>query len=139
MSSTPARSSVRSWPWVLVLDLVLVTAFAALGRRSHEHGLDPAGILSTALPFLAACLLGWAAMRAWRRPVQLWPAGVAIWLITVAAGLALRAAAGGGTAFSFQVVTLCVLGAFLLGQRLAWILAGRRRAARTAKPSAPVH
>ena len=118
--STATRTAGRSWPRFLALDLVLVTVFAALGRQSHEHGLTVAGVLATALPFLAACLLGWAAARAWRRPALIWPSGVVIWLVTAAAGLGIRALAGGGTAPSFMVVTLLVLGAFLLGSRLFW-------------------
>ncbi|MCC9145466.1 MULTISPECIES: DUF3054 domain-containing protein [unclassified Arthrobacter] len=128
-SATPAANTVNAarWPAVLGMDLVLIIVFAALGRQSHEHGLTVPGILATALPFLIACLLSWGAMRAWRRPAQLWPAGTIIWLGTVAAGLGLRALAGGGTAVSFQVVTLVVLGAFLLGRRLAWtVISGRR-------------
>ncbi|UWX95806.1 DUF3054 domain-containing protein [Arthrobacter zhaoxinii] len=129
MTDTTSRTdaAVRTWPRVLALDLVLIVVFAALGRQSHEHGLTLPGILATALPFLLACLLSWAAVRAWRRPAQLWPAGVVIWLGTVAAGLAIRALAGGGTAVSFQVVTLAVLGVFLLGQRTVWTAAARRR------------
>ncbi|MCC9204705.1 DUF3054 domain-containing protein [Arthrobacter sp. zg-Y769] len=129
MTDTTARTTtaVRLWPWLLASDLVLIVIFAALGRQSHEHGLALPGILATALPFLLACLLGWAVMRAWRRPVQLWPSGVVIWLVTAAAGLGIRALTGGGTAVSFQVVTLIVLGVFLLGHRAAWTVASRRR------------
>ncbi|MCC9174606.1 DUF3054 domain-containing protein [Arthrobacter sp. zg-Y179] len=129
MTDTATRSApaVRTWPRVLASDLVLIVVFAALGRQSHEHGLAVLGILTTALPFLLACLLSWGAMRAWRRPARLWPDGVVIWLGTVAAGLGIRALAGGGTAVSFQVVTLAVLGAFLLGQRAAWTMIARRR------------
>ena len=123
-TTRPASNAAgpRNWLLVLALDLVLISVFAALGRQSHEHGLAAVGILLTALPFLLACLAGWAVMRAWRRPVQLWPAGVVIWLVTVAAGLGIRALAGGGTAVSFQIVTLLVLGAFLMGQRLLWLV-----------------
>ena len=116
--SAATRTADRTWPWFLLLDLVLVTVFAALGRQSHEHGLTPAGVFTTALPFLAACLLGWAAARAWRSPAGLWPSGVVIWLVTAGAGLGIRALSGGGTATSFMVVTFLVLGAFLLGSRL---------------------
>ncbi|MCC3271443.1 DUF3054 domain-containing protein [Arthrobacter zhangbolii] len=123
-----SRAQRRSWPVLLGADLVLITIFAALGRQSHEHGLAVTGILLTALPFILTCLAAWAVMRAWRRPGQLWPAGVVIWLSTVAAGLGIRALAGGGTAPSFQLVTLLVLGAFLLGHRLVWHVVSRRGA-----------
>lgn len=102
----------------LALDVVLIIVFAALGRDTHEHGLEPAGILITASPFLAACVAGWLVLgRRWS-PAALWPAGAALWLITVVAGLGIRALAGGGVAPSFALVTLCVLGAFLLLPRV---------------------
>ena len=128
--SAPSRTAGRAWPWFLILDLALVTVFAALGRQSHEHGLTPAGVLATALPFLVACLLGWAAARAWRSPAGLWPTGVVLWLVTAGAGLGIRALTGGGTATSFMVVTFLVLGAFLLGSRLAWRAVRRLRSRR---------
>ena len=118
------------WPVQLALDVVLIVVFAALGRDTHAHGVDPAGVLITASPFIAAALAGWALLRLWRRPFSLWPHGAALWLLTAGGGLALRALAGGGTAISFQLVTFGVLGAFLLLPRLAASVVMRRRAAR---------
>ena len=43
--STPPRTG-RSLYLFLALDVVLIILFAALGRDTHEHGLDPAGILN---------------------------------------------------------------------------------------------
>lgn len=117
----------RLWPVQLAADVVLIVLFAALGRDTHAHGVDPAGVLITASPFIAAALAGWAALRLWRRPVALWPHGILLWLITAGGGLAVRAMAGGGTAFSFQLVTFGVLGAFLLLPRLVASLVIRRR------------
>lgn len=107
----------RFWPAFLAADVVLVITFAALGRDTHAHELDPTGVLLTASPFIAACLAGWLALRAWRRPAALWPTGLCLWVITAGAGLAIRSLAGGGTALSFQLVTFGVLGAFLLVPR----------------------
>jgi hypothetical protein len=101
----------------LALDLAAIVIFAAAGRNTHEHGLAVAGILLTATPFLIGALIGWAALRAWRRPTALWPTGVVVWLAAVVVGLALRGLAGGGLALSFQIVTFLVLGALLLGWR----------------------
>jgi hypothetical protein len=101
----------------LALDLAAIVIFAAAGRNTHEHGLAAAGILITAAPFLIGALIGWAALRAWRRPTALWPTGVGVWLAAVVLGLALRGLAGGGLALSFQIVTFLVLGALLLGWR----------------------
>ncbi|MFZ3453396.1 DUF3054 domain-containing protein [Arthrobacter sp. 7Tela_A1] len=112
-------STHRFWHAFLAADVVLIVAFAALGRDTHAHGLDPAGVAVTASPFIAACLAGWLLLRAWHRPYTLWPTGILLWLITAGAGLAIRAVAGGGTALSFQLVTFGVLGAFLLVPRFA--------------------
>ncbi|MEB7503412.1 DUF3054 domain-containing protein [Arthrobacter koreensis] len=122
--------SARLWPAQLAADVVLIIVFAALGRDTHAHGVDPAGVLLTASPFIAALLAAWALLRLWRRPVSLWPHGVILWLVTAGGGLALRALAGGGTAISFQLVTFGVLGAFLLVPRLAASLVTHRRSRR---------
>ncbi|MBF4995211.1 DUF3054 domain-containing protein [Arthrobacter gandavensis] len=117
----------RHWPVQLAADVVLILVFAALGRDTHAHGVDPAGVLLTASPFVAAALSGWALLRLRHRPASLWPHGILLWLITAGGGLAVRALAGAGTAFSFQLVTFSVLGAFLLLPRLASSLVMRRR------------
>jgi len=119
VSQSPARRSTPSIVLALVADAAAVVLFAGIGRDTHEHGLDPAGILLTASPFLAGTLIGWAASRAWRKPFAPWPTGLIIWACAVVLGLVLRGLSGGGLAFSFQVVTALVLAAFLLGWRLA--------------------
>jgi hypothetical protein len=42
-----------------------------------------------------------------------------VWLVTVVLGLVLRVVTGGGFAWSFALVTLLVLGTFLVGWRCA--------------------
>ncbi|MFD1211698.1 DUF3054 domain-containing protein [Arthrobacter sp. GCM10027362] len=111
----------------LIGDLAAVVVFAALGRETHEHGLDPAGVLLTAAPFLAGTLIGWLLSRAWRRPLAAWPIGVVIWLCAVVFGLLLRGAAGGGLALPFQIVTLITLCVFLVGWRLVAALVTKLR------------
>ena len=120
----------RFWPAFLAADVILITAFSALGRDTHAHGVDAAGVMTTASPFLAAAAAGWALLRLWRRPAAAWPSGVLLWLLTAGGGLALRALTGGGTAFSFQLVTFGVLGAFLLLPRIAAGLVMHRRSRR---------
>jgi hypothetical protein len=115
----------------LVADLAAVVVFAALGRETHEHGLDPAGVILTAAPFMAGALIGWLLSRAWRRPLAVWPSGVAVWLCAVVFGLLLRGATGGGLALAFQIVSLVTLGVFLLGWRLAVLLVTKLRRVRT--------
>ena len=115
----------------LIADLAAIVIFAALGRETHEHGLDLAGVILTAAPFMAGALTGWLISRAWRRPLAVWPSGVAVWLSTVVFGLLLRGATGGGLALAFQIVSLVTLGAFLLGWRLVVLFVTKLRRVRT--------
>lgn len=111
------RTGLAAAGW-LAADLVLIIGFAATGRSTHESGLAVLGVLGTATPFLAACLLTWGVARAWRAPSAPWPTGVLIWLGTAVGGLVIRAVFGGGMALSFQVVAVLVLGAVLLLPRV---------------------
>lgn len=102
----------------MLLDICCVLAFVIIGRASHTQGETAGGIASTSWPFLCGLAVGWLCSRAWRRPVALRPAGLAVWLCTVAVGMALRVVAGQGTAVAFIGVALAFLGLFLLGWRL---------------------
>jgi peptidoglycan/LPS O-acetylase OafA/YrhL len=112
----------------VLLDICCVLAFVIIGRDSHAKGESLAGIASTSWPFLCGLGAGWAASRAWRRPLALRPAGLAVWLCTVALGMILRVVSGQGTAFAFILVALAFLGLFLLGWRLLAQLLARRPA-----------
>lgn len=141
MPSPPAPQTVSpavrsAGPWIAgAADILLIVLFAALGRRTHESGMDLGGLLLTALPFLAA----WAVATALTRPrgtwARVWPAGVVVWLVTVAGGLALRVALGDTAALSFQLVTVGVLGVFLLGRRAITALFLRWRRGRAPQRS----
>jgi len=112
--------------WVAMLaDVCCVLVFVVIGRASHTKGEALGGIASTAWPFLAGLAAGWLAVRGWRRPLALWPPGIAVWLCTVALGMVLRVVSGQGTAPAFIVVALAFLGLFLLGWRLLARLAVR--------------
>jgi FtsH-binding integral membrane protein len=102
-----------------IVDCCCVLAFVIIGRASHARGESLSGIASTAWPFLAGLVGGWLAVRAWRRPVALAPAGVGAWLGAAGLGMVLRVVAGQGTAVAFVLVALAFLGLFLLGWRLA--------------------
>ena len=102
----------------MVLDIACVLIFVIIGRASHTKGETVAGIASTSWPFLAGLGVGWLAARGWRRPLALRPAGIAVWLCTVALGMVLRVVSGQGTALAFIVVALVFLALFLLGWRL---------------------
>ena len=49
----------RRGPVWLGTDVACVLVFCAVGRRSHDEGLNIAGIASTAWPFLSGTALGW--------------------------------------------------------------------------------
>jgi hypothetical protein len=119
-------------PGWLGVDVVCVLVFCAVGRRSHQEGINVAGIAATAWPFLSGTVLGWLASRAWRRPTALVPTGVVVWLCTVAVGMLLRKATSVGVAATFVVVASSVTAVLLLGWRAAIcarIAASRRRSA----------
>jgi len=124
-SAAPTSASV--WG-ALAVDAVLVVAFAATGRASHDEAVLT-GLWTTAWPFLAALAAGWALSRAWRAPAAPVRTGIPLWLIAVAGGMVLRALAGQGVSPPFVVVATLVLGVALVGWRL--IAAGfARRASR---------
>jgi hypothetical protein len=131
-ASAPARLTVPA----LVADVVLVVAFAAIGRASHAEGvLGPggAGLATTAWPFLVGLVAGWAAARAWRAPLAPVRTGIPVWIATVVVGMLLRAVTGQGVAVAFVVVATLTLAVFLVGWRAAvrGVAALRSRGGRT--------
>jgi hypothetical protein len=118
------RSARAAWV-AAAIDVCCVLVFVVIGRDSHAKGEALGGIASTSWPFLAGLAAGWLASRAWRRPLALRPAGIAVWLCTVALGMVLRVVSGQGTALAFIVVALAFLGLFLLGWRLVAKLLAR--------------
>ena len=99
-------------------DALLIMTFAAIGRDAHARGNVITGVILTAWPFLAGAALTWLLFRLWRRPLALWPAGVAVWLGTVSIGMVLRAVTGQTVVLPFVIVALISLAVFLLGYRL---------------------
>lgn len=117
---------------ILLVDVVLVIVFCAIGRRSHDEANALTGLLTTAWPFLGGLALGWIANEALYRnkslPASVVPAGIVIWLCTLVGGMLLRVVSGQGTALSFILVAATVLGVFLLGWRAVYSAVERRRA-----------
>lgn len=128
-----SRRIVTAAVCALVLDLLLIVLFAAMGRREHTEGGAPAATLRVAAPFLIGWVVGGAAARLYRRPLH--PAAAArAWAVAMPLGFALRSIGGRGLELSFMIVALVVLGAFLLSWRVAWwALRTRPRAARAAR------
>lgn len=111
----------------LVLDAVLILAFAAIGRRSHEESGALVGVLATAWPFLAGMAAGWVLVLLATRSAPLGVrSGIPVWVGAVAGGMLLRAATGQGTAWPFVVVATLTLAVLLLGWRAVALLARSR-------------
>jgi len=117
----------RTWIVLFIIDLLLVLIFAALGRRSHAEGLDAAGILGTAGPFLIALAIFSCVTMVRREPNRIWPHGIVTWIGTVALGLIIRVLAGDTAATPFIIVATIVLGIFLVGRRAITSLLIRRK------------
>lgn len=125
---------------VALVDLVLVLLFAAIGRVSHGEDLGFAGMARTAGPFLVGWLAGWvlvALVPSTRSRPRSLLAGALVWAAVVVVGMLLRVATGQGVETSFVIVTVIVVGVFLLGWRGIAALVTRVRG-RSASPAAQV-
>ena len=120
-------------PWIAaVIDLVLIVAFAAIGMSSHEESVDALTLATVAWPFVAGGVIGWIVCLAWKNAVAPLRTGVPVWILAAGGGMILRVVTGGGFAVPFLIVTLIVLGVFLLGWRAIAALVSRIRARRAA-------
>lgn len=102
----------------LPVDLLLVAAFAALGRVSHGEDLAPGHWWHTAWPFLLGVLAGWALLGLLRRAPATAASGAIVAAATVALGMTLRAVVDQGVAVSFVIVATVFNCLFLVGARL---------------------
>lgn len=116
--TTTGRSFTAVTASAAAADALLIMAFAAIGRDAHARGDVITGVVLTAWPFLAGAAVAWLLMRLWRDPLALWPAGVAVWLVAVCGGMALRALTGQTVVLPFVIVALISLAVLLLGYRL---------------------
>jgi hypothetical protein len=116
-TATTRRRDVGPARWPIVVDLVAVTAFVVIGRRSHAEGLDLPGLLGTLWPFVVGAVVGWVSVAGVRWPLSAVRSGAVVWVSTAVIGVLLRVVAGQGVQLSFVVVTVVVLGVFVLGWR----------------------
>lgn len=111
------------------IDAALVFMFAALGNRSHDTGLTPPDIASTAWPFLVGLAASWWLALSFLRPHGIWPYGLFTVAGTVAFGMLLRGTVtDGGVQTSFVLVASGSLAVLMLGRRLltGWLTRRRR-------------
>ena len=109
-----------------LLDIVLLLIFVAVGRKVHGHRQTISGFASTAAPFLSGLVIGWLLARGWKRPVELFPTAVVVWISTVVIGQVLRLIVGQGSAMPFVLVSLGYFALTLIGWRLVFDLFNRR-------------
>ncbi|MFT4164157.1 MAG: DUF3054 domain-containing protein [Microlunatus sp.] len=115
----------------LVVDVVAITVFAILGRRSHDEAGTLFEVLGTAWPFLAGAVIGHAtcwAVVALRPDPAGWRPGIVVWAGTLVLGMLLRLASGSTAAWPFVIVAGITLAVFLLGWRGIFRLVQRARA-----------
>lgn len=122
----------------LVGDLLVVLLFVAIGFVQHGTPLTSQNIVLVGWHFAVGVLLGHLAIRAWNAPFRIWPHGVFVWAITLAAGMALRTLFSAGTEVSFVIVTAVVLAVGMLGWRaVASFLTRGERAAKAPSAADP--
>jgi hypothetical protein len=117
-STAPAdeRPARRAVLLAVAIDVVLVIAFAAIGRASHDSDVWT-GLWQTAWPFLGGLAAGWLVTLAWQAPAAPVRTGLGVWAVTVGGGMLLRAASGQGIALPFIIVAAVTLFVALVGWR----------------------
>ncbi len=120
----------------LLLDVAWIALFALLGRESHEGDTAALAVLGVAWPFLAGYAASALIVGLRRRPRAI-GRGSAVWLGTVAGGMAIRTVLEGRLPeTAFIVVALVFTGAGLVGWRIVAALVCRRRTAAAAAAAA---
>ncbi|GAA1490363.1 DUF3054 domain-containing protein [Brachybacterium sacelli] len=113
----------------LVGDLLVVILFVTIGFLQHGTPLTSENIVLVGWPFALGVLLGHLAIRAWNAPFRIWPHGLFVWAITLAATMAIRTLFAAGTEVSFIITTAIITAVGMLGWRAValFLTRGERR------------
>ncbi|ANY08297.1 hypothetical protein AFB00_20735 [Pseudonocardia sp. HH130630-07] len=114
----------------LVIDVVAVVVFAAVGRINHAEAASVTGLLGTALPFLVGIGAAWVTPWVRAAPVSL-RAGLVVLVGTAGIGFLLRWGFLGRLPLSFAIVAVIALTVLLLGWRGISAGVARRRSEAT--------
>lgn len=107
----------RSIALSALVDLVIVIAFIAIGRRNHDEEMSLGGFTSALAPFVIALVVSWLAGRVWLNPTSM-RSGVVVWVGTIVIGMVLRRFLfDDGTATAFVIVATVFVGALVNGWR----------------------
>jgi len=129
-SPTAGRRDLAVWIPPL-LDLLAVTVFVVVGRRSHDEGETFTAFVKTWWPFAAGLGLSGALTGGWWYPFA-WLRVTLMWVGTIVVGMLLRISIHGREFKpSFVIVTTIFLGACFFGWRLITRAIIRRRGVRT--------
>src|SRR5699024_4834435 len=120
MSTEPKRPSLPATPpavfFMLAIAAISLVIFALIVVSYHEGDPGPAHIARGAVPFLLPYLVLAATIKPTRLIHDIFPAGVALWVLTLILGPILLVVLFQDTsAPAFILVTAAVLGIFLLG------------------------
>jgi hypothetical protein len=100
-----------------LLDLLVVTVFVLIGRRSHDEGESVAGFLRVWWPFAAGLGVSSLGAGSWWHPF-VWKRVAVAWIGTVVLGMVLRIGIEGRQFKpAFVIVTIVFLGAGMFGWR----------------------
>ena len=102
--------------WAAGLDVALLLAFAAGGRRNHDESLTGAGVLVVAWPFIVAWAIAFVATGLWREPLNPLRAAPA-WALALPLAILGRFISGRGNDPAFVVVAAIFTFACLVGWR----------------------
>ena len=128
MSPEPKPASTSHVISMLIIDALLIVIFAIIGVASHDGNLGMSNIARVAIPFLVPYLILAASIKPTKLIHNIFPAGIALWLITVVLGPILRAMLFDDTsALAFILVAAGVLAVFILGRRSISTLLTRQR------------
>ena len=112
-------------PRRVIIDLLCLVVFVAIGRSTHDHGVALTGMLRTLWPFVVGLGVSWAALVRRHHSGASLADSALIVVVTVALGMVLRVIAGQGTAVAFIIVALAFLSLTIGGWRL--VVYGWRR------------
>lgn len=129
-SSAPASRPSRHL-WAIIVDVVAVIIFAAIGRSAHSRAPGIDGLIQTAWPFVVALLVGWTLWLLLRRGSALsLGVGVWMWLVTMIGGMTIWGVRDAKIPhFTFIAVACLATLILLLGWRLIAGALLRRRTA----------
>ena len=114
-------------PLSILLDLVFVTAFVAIGHAIFGGRFEADDLMRAGAPYLAAVLITVIFMTMRRVRMDTLHGGVIVWIATFMLGTLFRVLIGDGFQIPYVLLAGFLLALFLLGWRTPFWLANRPR------------